>query len=277
VKGYWYGVSTGGGSPDRWVAANSNGVAVVTLTPIVSGFSINRLTVIAEDSAGNQSTLPSAGYSFGFRANEAAGWWSTAGGSGSPITDLTGNNDLDLYGGASLGSDVLTLDGASGEATTGGPVLDTTDSYTVSVWVKPTALSEDRMVVSQDGWSESAFTLGYVAAESAWCLTVAESDEPSPSVVRACSSTAPALNQWTHLVGVYDLDTAQVSLYVDGTLAASEPVAALWPADGVLAVGRGLVEGSATGWFAGQVADVKVWQRVLDPDGVTALAAASPV
>jgi Concanavalin A-like lectin/glucanases superfamily len=270
IIGYRYGVANVVQTPDQWVVADVNGDAIATIEPVFFGFEPNVLTVVAVDRAGNES--PQAVYHF--RAHPAAGWWPTTG-SAEPLPDVTGSgNDLTLGGGASLGQGVLTLDGTTGEATAPGPVLDTGDSFTVAAWARPADLGTDRVVAAQDGDSESAFRLGYSAADNAWCFTMTDNDAPSPTLSSACGS-APVANQWVHLAGVYDIDTSEISLYVDGVLVDTSPVAA-WPASGAFTVGRALANGSATGWFAGDIADIRAWQRVMDPTGIAAMAVLPP-
>jgi hypothetical protein len=278
VVAYLWGLNSA--APDRWAPAGSDGTAVVTVTvePLVAGFTVNELTVFAVDKAGNRSALPAGqDYSYGFKAHPAAGWWPTTASAG-PILDATqAGNDLTLSAGASLGYGVLALNGTSGTASAAGPVVDTADAFTVSAWVRPTSLTGGRVAVSQDGESESGFGLVYRPAPvNAWCFVVPESDTPAPTYVQACASSPPATGVWTHLTGQYDPDTSTVRLYVNGSLVDSEVFGSPWSAFGAFTVGRGLASGVAVERFAGDVADVRAWQRVLDAPGVAALAKLPP-
>ena len=107
--------------------------------PLTAGFVNNQLTVLAVDRAGNRSVLPTgATYSYAFKAHAAAGWWRTNG-SGTTIPNIAQNTKpLTLNGSASLGSGVLTLNGPPANATTATPVVNTTGSFTVAAWVRPT-------------------------------------------------------------------------------------------------------------------------------------------
>src|SRR5262249_40779145 len=141
VVGYLWGLSTSGGSPTRGGPAHSPGVASVTIEPVASGFTVNKLTGLAGDRAGNRAPPPGRGHPHRFKAKAAGGWWPTTGG-GATVPDTTpAHHDLSLTGGASLGSGVLTLDGSTGQAVTAGPAVTTTGSFTVSAWVRPTSLS----------------------------------------------------------------------------------------------------------------------------------------
>ena len=276
VVGYLWGLNTP--TPNKWAPAGPDGTAVVTVMvePLSGGFEINELSILAVDRAGNRSALPvGQSYSYGFKAHDAAGWWPTTG-SGGPIQDATAaDNDLTLTGGASLGYGVLSLDGTDDASSTTGPVLDTTDSYTVAAWVRPTSLSGYRVAVSLNGSTDTAFRLQYRPTENRFCMVLSESDTAAPAEYTVCAASAPASGVWTHLTGVYDVDSSEMSLYVDGALAGSLSVPTVWPASGSLEVGRRL-SGSMTQYFAGDIADVRAWQRVLDPTGIANLATLPP-
>ncbi len=277
IAGYFWSVSEGGGSPTTWAPADSSGNAVVSIEPVAGGFAVNKVTVLAVDKAGNRSALPGSGYSFGFKAKPAKGWWKTTG-TGGPIEDGTPNdNDLTLSpAGASLVQGAMVLNGTTGYATSAAPVLDTTSSFTLSAWARPVSLTGDRTVLSQDGVAGSGPRLQYNAASNAWCFSMPTSDTAGAPVVKSCAATAPRRQTWAHLAAVYNAGAGTISLFVDGTQVDSDPFATAWSADGPLAVGRGLVGGAAGEFFAGDIADVKAWDSVLDPAGITALAKLPP-
>jgi hypothetical protein len=75
----------------------------------------------------------------------------------------------------------------------------------------------------------------------------------------------PVAGQWTHLLGVYDVATKQISLYVNGVLVSTVSHTPVWGATGPLAVGRALSGGVAMPW-QGQVADVVAYNRVAVSD-----------
>ncbi|MGE5155881.1 MAG: LamG domain-containing protein, partial [Betaproteobacteria bacterium] len=253
------------------------GEATVTIEPVASGFTVNKLTVLAVDRAGNQSPLPTQGYSVGFKAKTgAAGLWPTIG-SGSTVTDTTSaHHDLSLSGGALLGSGVLTLDGSTGQAATASLAVTTTGSFTVAAWVRPMSLASSSTVLSEDGTSVSNFKLMYDASFGGWCFGQAASDSPSAALVTACASIPPTLGEWVHVVGVYDATAATVSIYVNGGLADYTPVGPAWAASGPFVVGRGLASGSPTQRFTGDVADIRAWPITLDAAGIYALSALPP-
>lgn len=274
---YAWGINTS--SPDHEIQAGPDGTAVVTIEPSVGGFAVNQLTVLAIDRAGNRSALPSGlPYMYGFRANASAGWWPTTASGGSSVTDITSNaHNLTLNGGASLGNGRLTLNGSTGQAATSTQVLTTTNAYTVAAWARPTALSGDQVVLSQDGSTASGFQLMYRSTPRAWCFVAPTTNSATPSYVEACAPAATAtVNTWTHLAGTYDSSAKTISLYVNGSLVDTVAFTNAWSATGVLVAGRGKVGGAAAGWFGGSIADIRTWQRVVDATGLAALAQRSP-
>ena len=277
IVGYLWGLNSS--SPDRWAPAGPGGTAVVTVTiePLQAGFTVNELTVLAVDRAGNRSLLPTGQtYTVGFKANPAAGWWPTKGTAG-PSPDVTDfANDLTLASGTSSGYGTLTFNGSTSEAVTAAPVLDTTDSFTVSAWVRPTSLTTARTVVGQDGTSESGFRLMFRPTENRWCAVMAQSDSPAPALDQVCTSAAPTRGVWAHLVGVYNAGTQTLTLHLNGAAVGSVAVTSPWPAFGPFVVGRGLNGGVAGDRFNGDIADVRAWQFSLDPAGIAALAKLPP-
>jgi hypothetical protein len=165
---------------------------------------------------------------------------------------------------------VLTLDGTAGDAVTSGPDLATSGSYSVSAWAKLASTAADHVLISQDGSTASAFQLGYAAATGHWVFAVNSADTANPAQATASGPTATA-GAWTHLVGVYNAATKTASLYVDGALAGTASVPAVFTSTGPLAVGRALAGGTPSAFWAGSVSDVQTWTYALPPDEVTAI------
>ncbi|HEX6682770.1 MAG TPA: LamG-like jellyroll fold domain-containing protein [Candidatus Limnocylindrales bacterium] len=274
VVAYLWGLNSA--APDRWAPAGPDGTAVVTVTvePLVAGFTVNRLTVMAVDRAGNRSALPAGqDYSYGFKAHPAAGWWATTGTAG-PVPNVVGTGAaLALSTGATLAYGTMSLTGSSSQAATTGPVLNTTGSYSVSAWVRPAGLTGDRVVVSQDGVSENGFRL--LSRGSTWCFGAPATDIAAPVYHEVCAGTA-VNGVWAHLAGVHNPATQTLTLYVNGVAAGSATFPTPWAATGPFAVGRGRASGAAAGRFTGDIADIRAWQRIMDPAGIAALAKLPP-
>lgn len=183
-------------------------------------------------------------------------------------------NPLTLTGSAAFTNDatratVLSLPGTAGSsATTAGPVLDTTKSYSVSAWAYLTNTNGYANIVGQSGNNASAFYLSYSPLWNAWTFISPSSDSASPSSYPAVhTSTPPATNHWTHLVATYDATSQTMSLYVNGTLIGTAPNTTPWAAGGPLTIGNAKNQNP----FPGMISDVQTFNTALSPAGVAAL------
>ncbi|MEU5599881.1 LamG-like jellyroll fold domain-containing protein [Streptomyces sp. NPDC020298] len=89
---------------------------------------------------------------------------------------------------------------------------------------------------------------------------------------------SPKTNTWFHLVGVFDADTQQLRLYVNGDLAATASYeGTVWNANGPLQIGRRIAEGRYGEYASGKVADVQLFTEALTPGGVASLDRNRPV
>jgi hypothetical protein len=78
--------------------------------------------------------------------------------------------------------------------------------------------------------------------------------------------TSADVGRWTHVAGTFDSAEKKLRLYVDGVLVATaDRTAAPWSATGKFAVGRGFATAVAANFFNGAIADVQVFDRVLEP------------
>ncbi|MER5793060.1 LamG domain-containing protein [Streptomyces sp. NPDC001980] len=153
-------------------------------------------------------------------------------------------------------------------------MLDTTASYSVSAWVKPSSLpSSNATVAGQDGTQNSPFYLQYNYAHKSspgWALTFTNADTTSPSFTLAYASGATA-NTWTHLVGVYNAATKTAQLYVNGALAGTAANVTSWGATGAFSVGRSKYNGANSDFFPGSISNVQAWNYALTANQVTAV------
>ncbi|WP_256069610.1 MULTISPECIES: LamG-like jellyroll fold domain-containing protein [unclassified Streptomyces] len=197
------------------------------------------------------------------------------------VNDTTGvgGNPLTLAGATTWTADAtrgetLTFDGATAEADSAAPVLSTTGSYSVSAWVKPSALpARNATVAAQAATENSPFYLQYNevgAGAPGWSFSLAKADTPSPGFWNA-ATTGATLNAWTHLVGTYNATTHTIRLYVNGTLTATTTGATSYASTGPFVVGRDQYDGVPTDYFPGSVSDLQAWNYTLSPDQVTAL------
>ncbi|SER01274.1 Concanavalin A-like lectin/glucanases superfamily protein [Streptomyces sp. yr375] len=248
----------------------------LSLVPDVRG--VNTLTVQTWDSAGNVS----ASYTYTFKVAPGAGplsQWSMDEGAGTTAADAVGGRNAALFGSATwsdharLGKSVQG-DGTSSYAATASPVLDTTKSFTASTWVRLTGNSHDSVALAQAGANGSAFALSYSAAANAWVFNRYASDVVAPTIVRSTSTALPVVGVWTHLMGVYDAQEQTIQLFVNG-VPQGVPVSYTtpWQGTGGLQFARGQHGGGFSDYFAGQIDEVTVWNRILSEEEIADLQA----
>ncbi len=190
-----------------------------------------------------------------------------------------------LKGGATLGQDgqdgtALRLDGSTGHAATTGPVVDTTKSFSVSAWVRleTSALDKNYTALSQDGLRKSGFYLKYDGGLKKWVFAKAKTDTDESGWYQAVSKATPAVNSWTHLVGVYDAVTRKLRIYVNGDQGTdSGQLDAVWHAGGGLQIGRSKWLGAYVDQLPGVLDDVRVYDRALGPIEAEELVTQHPV
>ncbi|MFJ3791003.1 LamG-like jellyroll fold domain-containing protein [Kitasatospora sp. NPDC090091] len=214
---------------------------------------------------------------------QPSAWWKLD----STADSVRPTGGLTLNGGATVGADparggALTLNGSTAYAEAAGPAVDTGRSYTVSAWVKLTGLTANSTFVSQSGTNANALQLYYSSGAHAFAFGHAHADDTTGTFTSAYGPTsgaaAPKTNTWYHLVGVYDADSADLRLYVNGEAAGTaEYAGTVWNATGPLELGRRLYKGTYGEYAAGQVADVQLFPEALTPIGVASLDGKRPV
>ncbi|MGP4010192.1 LamG domain-containing protein [Streptomyces sp. 4N124] len=159
-------------------------------------------------------------------------------------------------------------------------VLDTAKNFSVSAWVRPTALDRDMVVVSQDGTGEPGFTLGYDAAARTWKFAIPVNDVDTLGEWKAVSTGASVVkDQWVLLTGVYDgqkSDGAELRLYVNKDSKGAAKRQSTWQSHGPLQIGRATAKSGYRDHFTGDLAEVRVFDRVLPPAQVAELMTVKP-
>ncbi|MEV7803400.1 LamG-like jellyroll fold domain-containing protein [Microbispora sp. NPDC088329] len=203
-------------------------------------------------------------------------------------TGTTAANSTDSRWPAALGGDAgwsgdgfdgggaLSLNGTTGYAATPSAPLRSDHSYTVTAWVRlagdDTCVLPNHAitVLAQDGTAYSSFYLGYrLIAENGvavphWSFSTTP-DADSGTLTHAISAEpvdCSVLNTWTHLAGVYDEQSKQIRLYVNGQLNDQRPVTGGWAA-GALQIGRAKYRSAPVDYFGGDIDDVRAYTGVL--------------
>lgn len=270
LAGYLYGVDQE--TPGTFVAADANGNASPAVAP--PSYGPHDLDVRAKDTAGNLSPVVSYHF-YADSPTDATAYWKFDEGSGSTAVGTIESDPGNTGGPAATLSptgvswttagkvgDALTFDGATGTVSADTARIDTSQSFTVTAWVRLTSKGNAEDAVTQDGTEASGFYLHYHSAADRWRFAMPRSDTVGP-VVDHADSTAPAqTGVWTHLAGVYDSVAHQLRLYVNGTLASTVSHTA-WDAPGKLRIGQGMWNGAAADPWVGDIDEVRVYQRVL--------------
>ncbi|MEV0742695.1 LamG-like jellyroll fold domain-containing protein [Streptomyces sp. NPDC050549] len=216
---------------------------------------------------------------YGDASGHPAGWWKLNQTAGHTVTDSSGTGNT-----ATAGSGVTWSDDAaqfSGDTSghgdivaTNGPVLDTSASYTVSAWVNLHDTSTFRTFVAQGGTNRSSFYLQYASSQGVFRLiSPSEDSSGTPSAYyNAYASSAPALDTWTQLVGVFDASTGSMKLYVNGAQAGSATNTTPWTGTGPLSVGGAKTAGgTVSNAVNGAASNVQTYQRALSASEISSL------
>jgi hypothetical protein len=264
---------TSGGTPQT-VTTTAGAPVTVSYTPPAEGD--NSLQAYAYTATGVVSAMGSADFLAG-NPDSPVGAWAldgngNDGGSGAhPATaaNLTWPADV-----RQIGHAAGHFNGTSSALTATSPI-HTNTSFAVSAWVRSSvATCTSGMAVSQDGVHTSGFYLG--CYQGKFTFDVIQSDSSSVVSTRTLSTANAPMGVWTSLAGVYDRSSGQVSLYVNGVLQQTATLTApLWDATGPLVIGRSRYIDASSNWWAGDISDVRVWDRTGYAADIASLSASS--
>ncbi|GGV33835.1 hypothetical protein GCM10010182_67040 [Actinomadura cremea] len=250
------------------VATTNGAPQVVELAPTRVGAN----TVSVEAFAPSHQNGPSRSYEFHantgadpvarFPMDEAAGTTEvTAAGPGRPAW-LRGRATL---GAAGKNGTALELNGESAYAESPTPAVDTTSSFTVAAWAKPTRYGMEN-ILAQNAAFQSAFQLG-IAPEGKPVFKKPSTDTKDGGGgqwQQAIDDVPLPIGEWSHLIGVYDKTAQQLRLYVNGHLeATTNGVTAPLESHGALQIGRSLYNGTYPNAWPGSIDDVQAFGQAL--------------
>jgi alpha-L-arabinofuranosidase len=192
-------------------------------------------------------------------------------GAGATAVDVTGHgNTLTLGAGASwtagrIGSNSLALsDLATGNATNPSPVINTALSFSVSAWVNLTTVNGYQTFASIDGTSTSGFYLQLRGDTGKFAFSRFASDSDTATPFHADATTEPKAGVWYNVLGVNDVATGQLILYVNGVFQSSVSYTGGWQATGATVVGGGMFNGARTDFTNGDIDDVHFYDSPLN-------------
>jgi hypothetical protein len=223
--------------------------------------------------------------------------WTFNEGRGKVARDDTGKLKLKLARGAKWtpgvrGGMALLLNGKKAIAI-GKNLVDTSQSFTVSAWVRPDDTAQNAAAVAQGGKPSPGFVLGHQSRDtrpdlgSLYLLYGITKPQQPPNrwIFNLPSLSAssgygdvgprPAAGQWQFVTTVFDRYNRVMSLFVDGTLIENRIADRAWRSMGPFLVG-GSTQRKGARTFHGAVDDLRVFNRALSAGDVAAYYRAAP-
>ncbi|WP_244373685.1 LamG domain-containing protein [Streptomyces griseorubiginosus] len=208
--------------------------------------------------------------------------WSADRGSGSSIQDSTSGygRSLALTGGASLDGEAIVLDGVDNAATTDGPVVDDTGSFTVTALA---SLDGDELAKRSVGYTGqvlgqrtvdgSAWGFWYEITSKETVLDEGTMEEKTVPVgywrfgrlnnngtfSAVASDKVALLDGMVRLTGVFDAQSETISLYLGHAQNDDARAFTAKAGTGDFAIGKGFTSGAWQHYLPGRVAEVRIW------------------
>ncbi|MEV6964417.1 LamG-like jellyroll fold domain-containing protein [Hamadaea sp. NPDC051192] len=199
-------------------------------------------------------------------ATTPVAWWKLNEASGTLAKDTSGNATASVTGGVTWNATAATFDGSTGYMSVADPVVDTSQSFTVSAWVTLADKTANHPVVLKSSNSSSSFYLMYEAATDKWYATGSQTTYGA-SWKSLRSTSSPTVGTATHLAVVYDATAQTYSMYVNGTLEATATgVNNRQDPRGKFYIGK-----YSSYYMSGTIRDVEVYQDALAPTQITAI------
>jgi hypothetical protein len=231
-----------GGMSTAWLAANlAAGTGTVTAQPAKTLVTSDHSWQLNDSDSGLVTT-----------ASDTAG-----------TLHATGNAGVKWNTGDAFDPDVV-FDGTSGALTTSAPALNTNNDFSLSAWVKPTALGGT--VLSQNGTNTAGFRLYTDASDKSWRFAMPRTDVTAPVWDIAISAPNTArLGVWTHVTVTFQKSVGTMWILLNDVRSAHGAHSTTWSAGGGFRMGSHKTGTSSYGgWFAGEVANVQTWSRMLN-------------
>jgi hypothetical protein len=163
-------------------------------------------------------------------------------------TGATWDADDDVF------SPNLALGGTATGAMTSNAALSLSSAFTLSAWVKPSAVGG--VIASQDGVHNSGFML-YPQSNREWAFCLATSDTTRGYDCIAGGSAI--IGQWTHVTVTYDPASKAMTLYMDDRPVARGSHTAISGFTGKFTLGNSLNNDARASFFQGNLSGVQVW------------------
>ncbi|MEW2256814.1 LamG domain-containing protein [Streptomyces sp. NPDC047869] len=249
--------------PHGTVQADQPGGAVtIPYLPLSSG--PETLTVRAVDRAGRSSGQST--YDFNVKSGHApVAQWELDDAAGSRSAAAESGTDARAGAGVTFGGEAPAGTGLTATAHLNGghqafltpdaPAADTSKTFAFGAWVRPGRTDQDMAVLSQntDGSTGVALALRSREAGPVWSFTVGG---------REVSGGVPETGEWAHVLGLYDAETGQAQLFVNGRATGTKVRTAPAQPSGAFRIGQ--AHGLRP--WKGDIGDVRAYDRVVVPD-----------
>nr|WP_202523942.1 ricin-type beta-trefoil lectin domain protein [Kitasatospora sp. SID7827] len=170
------------------------------------------------------------------------------------------------FGGGTGAANMITY----GAGQTQQVKVDTSKSFTVSVWAKPAGVGGP--VLSTKGATSSGFIL-WPDKDGTWHFGLATTDNANWNYHQTSDTSTSAAryqaNRWDRLTASYNATTGGMSLYVNGVLAGSSYHVGKFGYSAPLVIGGYQDAGALASVFNGNASDVVLYDTPTDPGGST--------
>ncbi|MEU7617365.1 LamG domain-containing protein [Micromonospora rifamycinica] len=269
---YWLGQG-----PQKIVrAAALGGSATVWVTPTQR--LDNRLFVRSRDQAGNASAI----YEYTFLAGDptapTAVWGMDEPSGTTQVTTPAGGPAINLYNSPQWSDGWVNgthkikgrqravnfgLTNSWGATSVAAPV-DSSRSFSVAAWVRVWSTDTFGSAVAVSGTNNGAWQLQRDKS-GFWNFHTFSADSPTHTRTSVAASALAPIKVWQHVTGVYDAGLQEIRIYVNGVEAGKQPLSSLWSSTGVMQIGRVHYNGNQQNYLEGEIDDVRLWDRVVDP------------
>ncbi|MDR6979451.1 hypothetical protein J2X68_006187 [Streptomyces sp. 3330] len=280
VTKYWFGIN-GDPTSKNTITTAAGAARAAKMLPAKPG--LNFVTARAFDAAGNGSEIRT--YQFRVKSGqvERADWTMDEAAGATQVAGSAPEQTATLYNGPTPNVEgrfgkAVQFDGVDDYAASDIATVDTDTSFSVSAWVKLSAMPSGAAVVaSQRGNNAPGFELYYSKGYDRWVFNQYSADTADGTPVRAMQSAAGGAEagKWTHLVGVYAAGEKLLKLYVDGALAGTTAYGTAWNARRGMVIGGSFLNGIPSSPFPGAIDEVKTFEKPLSPAEVSSLYSAN--
>ena len=180
-------------------------------------------------------------------------------------TCYAGTSETSCARSAGVSGNALDFDGSgsSRSAYFSGPNLNINGSFTLETWIKLKSAPSGTIYAATGGATDNPgggkYALWFSSSQVAqFCV-----QQPTAWTKECANSPAIPLNQWHHIVGVWDRNANTVSIYYDGVFQASNPTDIQYLASSNALVVGALSQGYY--WLNGSLDEIGIYNRTLSP------------